>query len=66
MSEATRTQFKREAYCRYCGGKLNLGYNFTCHVCGETYCYIHLSRHSGAHTPEIGSRRVHERQAVLG
>jgi hypothetical protein len=66
VSKATSTQSKREAYCHYCGGRLNLGYHFTCHVCGEAYCYIHLSRHSGAHTSQIDSRQVHVKQAVSG
>jgi len=26
-----------------------LGYHFTRHVCGATYCYIHMSGHDGAH-----------------
>ena len=52
MSETTHAQTKRStAFCQYCGGKLNLGYFYKCHVCGETYCYIHMTRHSRAHTP---------------
>jgi hypothetical protein len=42
---------RREEFCRYCGGRLRLGYHFTCHICGETYCYIHMARHSRAHAP---------------
>ncbi len=36
--------------CLYCGKTLrNLGYYFTCHVCGATYCYIHMRHHANAH-----------------
>jgi tRNA(Ile2) C34 agmatinyltransferase TiaS len=53
MSEATHAQSKEAHFCRYCGGRLNLGYHFTCHYCGETYCYIHLSKHARAHAPRM-------------
>ncbi|MDA4132970.1 MAG: hypothetical protein OK454_07580, partial [Thaumarchaeota archaeon] len=33
-----------------CGGKFDLGYHYTCHTCGDTYCYIHMSRHMRAHS----------------
>jgi hypothetical protein len=51
MSETTHAQFTRQAFCQYCGGKLNLGYYFMCHVCGSAYCYIHMTRHDRAHAP---------------
>jgi hypothetical protein len=36
--------------CQYCRKTLPaLGYYFTCHVCGATYCYIHMMKHSAAH-----------------
>ncbi|MDA4117594.1 MAG: hypothetical protein OK455_04540 [Thaumarchaeota archaeon] len=36
--------------CQYCRMTLTAqGYHFTCHLCGATFCYIHMSRHSGAH-----------------
>ena len=35
--------------CGFCGRLLGIGYYFTCHVCGATYCYIHQSKHLRAH-----------------
>jgi len=35
--------------CNYCGKVLGQEYYFTCHVCGATYCYIHMYRHGRAH-----------------
>ena len=35
--------------CSYCGKVLGKEYYFTCHVCGATYCYTHMYRHSRAH-----------------
>ncbi len=35
--------------CHFCGRKFDLGYHYTCHICGATYCYIHMSRHVRAH-----------------
>jgi hypothetical protein len=53
MSETTtHAQVNREAFCVYCGGKLNLGYHFMCHLCGGIYCYIHMARHARAHAPQ--------------
>jgi len=49
MSETTHAEVSRESFCEYCGGKLRLGFNFICHVCGGTYCYIHMTKHSRAH-----------------
>jgi len=49
MSEATHAEVSRESFCQYCGGKLRLGFNFACHICGVTYCYIHMTKHSRAH-----------------
>lgn len=51
MSETTHARFDREAFCQYCGGRLQLGYHFTCHICGDAYCYIHMARHARAHAP---------------
>ena len=37
-------------HCGYCGGLIDRrGFHYTCHVCGSTYCYIHMHRHRGAH-----------------
>jgi hypothetical protein len=33
------------AHCAFCGQSLNHGFSFVCHVCGATYCYIHMGRH---------------------
>ena len=37
------------ATCNFCSKLLGREYYFTCHVCGATYCYIHLARHGKAH-----------------
>jgi hypothetical protein len=42
---------KKVTTCAFCGRLLGREYFFTCHVCGATYCYIHLSRHNRAHKP---------------
>ena len=28
--------------CGLCGRKLGVGFYFTCHVCGRSYCYAHI------------------------
>jgi hypothetical protein len=38
-------------YCAHCGRNLWAGYRWQCHLCGETYCYAHMTRHS-KHTAE--------------
>ena len=53
MSETTHEESKREAFCQFCGGRLNLGFHYTCHLCGEAYCYIHMTRHSRAHASHL-------------
>ena len=32
---------KAQETCKFCGRVLGTGFNFTCHVCGATYCYTH-------------------------
>jgi hypothetical protein len=59
MSETTNAQFNRETFCQYCRGKLHLGYHFTCHICGDAYCYIHMAKHARAHAPRPVSERVY-------
>ena len=39
--------------CAFCRGRFDVGYHFTCHRCGATYCYAHMSRHLGAHGMRI-------------
>lgn len=57
MSETAHTESKQDGFCRYCGARLALGYYYACHVCGDSYCYIHMVRHARAHvTPRIGER----------
>jgi hypothetical protein len=51
VSETTHASVLRETFCQFCGGKLALGYHFTCHVCGGAYCYSHMTKHSRAHAP---------------
>jgi len=50
MSETTHANASPESFCLYCGGKLTRGFHFVCHVCGRSYCYIHMMRHSRAHS----------------
>jgi hypothetical protein len=38
------------AHCAFCGQRLNLGFFFMCHLCGSTYCYIHMGRHGSNHS----------------
>lgn len=61
MSEATHAETKRETFCQYCGGKLTSGYHFTCHVCGDAYCYIHMTRHRRAHARQASPEHVYAR-----
>jgi hypothetical protein len=61
MSETTHAQFNRETSCQYCGGRLQLGYHFTCHICGDAYCYIHMAKHARAHAPRPVSEQVYAR-----
>lgn len=61
MSETTHAESRRESFCQYCGGKLQLGYHFKCHVCGDAYCYIHMGRHARAHSREVVPERVYAR-----
>ncbi len=50
MSKVANASLWRGDYCQYCGAGLgDLGYYFTCHVCGENYCYIHMQNHTRAH-----------------
>jgi len=37
--------------CNYCNKVLGREYYFTCHICGATYCYIHMTKHSRFHKP---------------
>ena len=61
MSETTHASVRRDAYCLYCGGRLNLGYHYVCHVCGDSYCYIHMSKHAKAHAGKTEAERVYAR-----
>jgi len=58
MSETTHANFTRAASCQYCGGRLNLGYHFMCHVCGTAYCYIHMAKHERAHAKSVFPKSV--------
>jgi hypothetical protein len=49
MRNRVDVRSKEEVFCQYCGAKFNSGYHFTCHTCGESYCYIHMHRHDNAH-----------------
>jgi len=43
------TEQARKSSCSFCGGKLTVGYHYTCHLCGAAYCFIHMSRHAKSH-----------------
>jgi hypothetical protein len=49
LDPAHESLTREKAACHYCGKRFDLGYHYTCHVCGATYCYIHMSKHSKAH-----------------
>ncbi|MGA2666085.1 MAG: hypothetical protein ABSF83_14185 [Nitrososphaerales archaeon] len=54
MSSAYReTGAKEVAACNFCSKQLGKEYYFRCHVCGATYCYIHMTKHSRAHKPAM-------------
>ncbi len=45
--------------CQSCGRTLGIGFYYSCHICGATYCYIHFSRHDRAHSRlTLGSKRT--------
>ena len=49
----SQRQETERGVCRFCRGLLpRFGYHWTCHVCGEAYCYIHLQRHPKHSTPD--------------
>lgn len=35
--------------CVYCGRRMGSEFRSSCHVCGESYCYIHMQEHSRTH-----------------
>jgi len=45
----------RDEGCAFCGRKNYLGYHYTCHVCGASYCYTHMERHARAHPRTVPS-----------
>lgn len=58
MNETAHAQLDHVSFCQYCGARLHLGYHFRCHVCGDSYCYIHMARHSRAHSLDRLPERV--------
>ena len=44
----------KKDYCGYCGGRLDVGYHYTCHICEKSYCYAHMTKHSRAHPKPVG------------
>jgi len=51
LGASRETGTNPESACRFCGGKFDLGYHYACHACGDTYRFIHMSRHMRAHGP---------------
>jgi hypothetical protein len=51
LIKSADTDLSREIKCNFCGRKLgDLGYYYiTCHACGDSYCYVHMERHTTAH-----------------
>lgn len=37
----TSTEQAEVPSCGVCGRKLQVGFHFTCHVCGASFCYAH-------------------------
>ena len=37
----TSTEQAAAPSCGVCGRKLDVGFHFTCHICGASYCYAH-------------------------
>ena len=35
--------------CNFCMRVLGKQYHYICHICGATYCYIHMTKHARAH-----------------
>jgi len=35
--------------CNFCMKVLGKQYHYICHICGATYCYIHITKHARAH-----------------
>jgi hypothetical protein len=53
----SKTQVEEKAsHCAYCGEKLVLGYWWTCHTCGATYCFVHMTKHRNAHPSMLKSQ----------
>lgn len=60
------TEQTHQNRCSFCGAKLSLGYHFTCHLCGSSYCYIHMSRHERTHRPGTMSEATRSGLVVIG
>ena len=37
----TSTEQTEAPSCQVCGRRLQVGFHFTCHICGASYCYAH-------------------------
>ena len=40
----------RGTSCDFCGRLLGNDYYYSCLECGATYCYVHMTKHSRAHS----------------
>jgi hypothetical protein len=52
-STYSETRASRVVACNFCSKLLGREYFFQCHICGATYCYIHMTKHSRAHKPAV-------------
>jgi hypothetical protein len=44
---------REKSSCSFCGASSDIGYHFVCHMCGATYCYIHMNKHAKAHRQHV-------------
>jgi hypothetical protein len=49
---------KQAPTCAICGQKLGVGFYFTCHTCGNRFCYAHIPVKCTHETPPVGRRAV--------
>jgi tRNA(Ile2) C34 agmatinyltransferase TiaS len=50
-----RQETRQKPTCGTCGRALGVGYYWTCHTCGATFCYVHIpeSHKHGTSAPQV-------------